>query len=134
MPIQVNWYDSKQMIVHFRMTDPWDWPDFLEAIEQMRAEQTAVNHKVVWLLDMRHSNTMPKDVFNQTKLMGKKRPANTHPVYLILNGNMLMKSFANIFMRLFGDRYGTYINFITKIEEAEATAIAINAVKQETAS
>ena len=127
MPIQIDWYDSKQTIVHFQMSDPWGWPDFFHAMEQMRPAQESVPYKVVWVFDMRQSKTLPKDVFNQTKLISKKRPPNTHPVYLILNGDMLMKSLSNIFMRLFGDTYGTYLHFITEFAEAETTALAINA-------
>ena len=122
MPIQTSWVDDEKTLLHFEMTTPWGWDDMFGALEDIQAEQEAQEHTVVWLFDVRKASLMAPDAFGQTRVLEKKRPKNTHPVYIVLGGNMLIQSLGSTFMKVFGRNYETRFEFVDTMEEALRTA------------
>lgn len=125
MPITVVWDDEGHTAIRYDITDPWDWPDLLEAFTKDDDLIKSVNHAVHLILNFSESKTAPPDPMSRLKGIAGMVSSQVGLV-IIVGASAWFQIVTTIFYKVYGPRTEGMVGLQT-VETLEQARVAIAA-------
>ena len=118
MPITNHWLDAEHTIIKQDYEGSWTWDEFFASADDGRALAKSVDHRVDYILDMRHGIQPNKgSTMTNSRTVMSKRAANSG-IFVTLT-TPFVKVMLNVFKN-FDREHGSIMYAATSIDEAKA--------------
>ncbi len=107
MTIEVNWYDSKEDILHYKFGATWGWHEYEPTVRQGRALMRTKPHYVGVINDLRAMRESPSTLISKAHHYIESRPENTG-MAIFVSSSLFFSKIYDMLMQLYPSYVAQY--------------------------
>ena len=116
MPISVTWDNEEKTILLRKVTKPWSWQDYIEAMKVVHQKLSEVDHMVDIIVDCTEINNLPDGALGSLSKSNRAYPENMGQQFVV-SSSLFIELFSNMLAGMTNNNKSFFIHKHT-IEEA----------------
>jgi len=118
MPISVTWDNDGKTILMRKMTNPWTWQDYGDAMKVVHQMLSEVEHTVDIIVDCTEINDLPDGALGTLAKSNRQYPTNMGKQYIV-SSSYFIEIFSSMLADMASSKKSLFIHKLT-MQEAYA--------------